>query len=112
MPSYLRILSVSSPGATREAFDSCTEADFAYADGEYGEASRLYVQEIEAAPPCRPQPWAGLALALQRLHFRQEISSLLDHGEVVAHLHARLRSAGAECDPVRLTLWLSGTSGA
>jgi HEXXH motif-containing protein len=110
LPSYLKILVEASRGSTQDAFGNSTAADFAYAEGDCEKALKLYVHEIEAAPALRPQPWAGLALTLQRLHSPREISSLLDRGEVVAQLHAQLRSSGTECDPARLALWLSGAS--
>ncbi|WP_328404562.1 HEXXH motif domain-containing protein [Nocardia sp. NBC_00403] len=105
LPSYLRLLEQT----TRGSFDSTRDlapGDIAYGSGNYAAAVTHYTREIEAGP-LRPQPWAGLALALQQSLPRHEVSALLARAEIVAQLYAHIRTSGLNCAPTDLVRWLS-----
>ncbi|WP_040835977.1 HEXXH motif domain-containing protein [Nocardia brevicatena] len=105
LPSYLQVLE-QTPSRNVDRTRDLAPGDMAYGSGNYVEAVTHYKREIEAGPML-PQPWAGLALALQRLRPVHEVSALPARGEVVAQLYTRICATGASCDPADLVYWLS-----
>ena len=95
---------LGKPGSTEQQ----PTGDLAYVAGEISRAAELYERDLRD-DPTRPQPWAGLALALPHLHPNVDFTVLHERAEVVAHLtqaiHARTGESVAIVEIVR---WLSG----
>lgn len=89
-----------------EVFSSPAQprGDRAYLAGELSRAVTLYTHEL-SGDPLRPQPWAGLALALPKLYPGDDFGILDSKPEVAAHL---CRAVQADADEIiDLLLWLS-----
>jgi HEXXH motif-containing protein len=87
--------------------DQPPTGDLAYVAGEISRAAELYKRELRDEPT-RPQPWAGLALALPSLHPNVDFTLLHERAEVVAHLtHAIQAHTGESADVVEIVHWLS-----
>jgi HEXXH motif-containing protein len=73
-------------------------------------AAAAYLAEI-AAGPDRPEPWAGLVLALHRLAADPVAALLARRLPLVYALHRRIRAeSGATPDPLELAGWLTARS--
>jgi HEXXH motif-containing protein len=80
--------------------DGATEADLVLIDGDTGEATELYRQQILRRADSTAA-WTGLALA-------SKIEALLNRPELVIAVHQEIRrQAGVIADPVRIAVWLS-----
>jgi hypothetical protein len=67
----------------------------------------LYAGELRD-DPIRPQPWAGLALALPQLYPGDHLAVLRDRAEVIAHLCKAIQARGGGYgDVVEVVRWLS-----
>jgi HEXXH motif-containing protein len=81
--------------------------DLAYVADEISRAAELYERELRN-DPTRPQPWAGLALALPHLHPNVDFTVLHERAEVVAHLTQAIQArTGESADIVEVVRWLS-----
>jgi len=81
--------------------------DRAYVSSDITSAAALY-SEVLHKDPLYPQAWAGLALALPRLHPDIDFTILHEHGEIVAHLYEKL-SENDSYHPEELIRWLLGS---
>jgi hypothetical protein len=90
-----------------EMAQSIDGADAALLRGDYGTAVRGYSRRLNAMDDMRA--WAGLAVALRHSGPAAAASLLAERAEVVAAVHARLRTLhGAETrDVSRLIEWLT-----
>jgi HEXXH motif-containing protein len=94
---------LGKPGSTEQQ----STGDLAYVAGEISHAADLYGHELRD-DPTRPQPWAGLALALPTLHPDVDFTVLHERAEVVAHLTQAIQArAGESGDIVEIVRWLS-----
>lgn len=80
--------------------------DEPYLAGDAAAAVRHYREELRA-DPLRPQLWAGLALALPKLHPDNDFRILHRRAEVVAHLYSALRFRDTDPDPIAVSHWLA-----
>ncbi|WP_062990741.1 hypothetical protein [Nocardia anaemiae] len=80
--------------------------DHAYLAGDLPEALTRYTREL-SADPLRPQPWAGLALALPKLYPDNDFGILEHRAEVAAALYQAVRAAAENVEIVDLLRWLS-----
>ncbi|NUS42566.1 MAG: hypothetical protein HOQ24_02555, partial [Mycobacteriaceae bacterium] len=88
---------------------SCADpesGDGALAAGDAARAVALYTHDLRA-DAARPQPWAGLALALPTLYPETDFAVLHARPEVVAYLYQAATARG-EYSVVELVRWLTG----
>ncbi|MEV2226811.1 hypothetical protein AB0E01_44310 [Nocardia vinacea] len=79
-----------------------------YLTGDLSRAVELYTKELHA-DPLRPQPWAGLALALPKLYPDEDLSVLNTRAEVAARLYQAVRTVTWGIEIVDLVRWLSSS---
>jgi HEXXH motif-containing protein len=95
---------LGKPGSTGQQLTG----DLAYVAGDVSRAAELYCREVQDSP-IRPQPWAGLALALPSLHPDVDFTILRERTEVVAQLTQAIQALEAGSgDIVAIVRWLSG----
>ncbi|WP_159847490.1 HEXXH motif domain-containing protein [Nocardia sp. CY41] len=79
------------------------EGDRLYLAGDVSAACAQYARELRQ-DPCRPQLWAGLALALPILFPDNDFGILTTRAEIAAHLY---QAVDRDTDVVDLVRWLS-----
>ncbi|WP_157556191.1 HEXXH motif domain-containing protein [Nocardia acidivorans] len=103
LPLAAQLKAVDPGAAAALATPGQPEGDRAYLAGYPTEALALYARELRA-DPLRPQAWAGLILAGQRVFGGKLFETLSERGEVVAGLYAEI---GPEAEILDLLRWLS-----
>ncbi|MGW4243651.1 HEXXH motif domain-containing protein [Nocardia sp. NPDC004722] len=98
-----QLTTVDATAAAALADSRQPEGDRAYLAGYPSEAMALYSRELRV-DPLRPQAWAGLALAVSKVHGPHAVRVLTDRAEVAARLY---QSVGPEADVLELLRWLS-----
>ncbi|MFJ9370504.1 HEXXH motif domain-containing protein [Nocardia sp. NPDC101769] len=103
-----QLTTVDATAAAALADSRQPEGDRAYLAGYPSEAMALYSRELRV-DPLRPQAWAGLALAVSKVHGHHAVRVLTDRAAVAARLY---QSVGPEVEILDLLLWLSAGSDA
>ncbi|WP_406229547.1 HEXXH motif domain-containing protein [Nocardia sp. NBC_01009] len=104
LPAQLKLLDHAAAEAL--SIPEQPRGDRAYLAGDLAAAVALYTEELHI-DPLRPQLWAGLALALPKLHPDDDFSVLDDRAEVAAHLCQVLLADAEGVEIVDLVRWLS-----
>jgi len=90
-----------------EAMPGAALADFALIRGEFSEATRLYVSELQGGS-ARPAAWAGLGLALCGSGDTDLGTVVTARPELLFALFREIgRRQGKVADPLKLAAWLS-----
>lgn len=99
---------LADPAALHRVVPHATDADLAFASGNYPGAIAAYRVAI-AAEPGDADHWAGLTVALRRLGTSPATTALLSRPDLVAAVYRALADRPAPPPPDQLADWLSGS---